>query len=443
MAFAREAGFGALTERGVAAAEGIGPRRRLRRLLLRGHGGPAARADPPGRARRDPAQCRLPSRSSGARGRPACRSRCTGRGRRRVRRRGPPGRSARWSSTADRAELFLYPGEGHLFPDSPARLRRGRDERSSPSASTRSSTASAEGSGRRAGLRSSHGGRAGGGGAARATPRDPAAAPHPRGRDRRRRGDGGAVRPAAGDLRRLHRLGAGAGLPRGLHPRRGAAALRQHPHRVQRHRPADHPPARGRAGDHPRRGRGRRRHRRDLRGVGLHRRRRQADRRARPAHPVGPRGPLPPQRRRSRRERAAGGLHRPLRAPLQRDAVARVDRRRGRRSRPTPTGTSTSRVLEAELVAPRRPAAQDRQLLRRLQRHRHPQRHRRHLDAAAPPRRAVVLGLRGRRALRQDRDGRPRRRRPALLQGRRLPLAAQVHRRARRRPACSSYDARC
>ena len=28
--------------------------------------------------------------------------------------------------------------------------------------------------------------------------------------------------------------------------------LREHPHRVQRHRPADHPAARGRPGDHPR-----------------------------------------------------------------------------------------------------------------------------------------------------------------------------------------------
>ena len=44
--------------------------------------------------------------------------------------------------------------------------------------------------------------------------------------------------------------------------------------------------------DHPRGGRRRRRHGRDLRRLGLHRRDRQADRRARAAHPVGPRGPL-------------------------------------------------------------------------------------------------------------------------------------------------------
>ena len=37
MAFARDAGFGALAERGVAAAEDDQPRRRLRRLLVRGH----------------------------------------------------------------------------------------------------------------------------------------------------------------------------------------------------------------------------------------------------------------------------------------------------------------------------------------------------------------------------------------------------------------------
>src|SRR3954451_15483679 len=71
MAFAREAGVGALAERGVAAAEGLGARgvaraaarvlrldlgaprrlRRLRRLLVRGQGRPAARPDPPRRPR--------------------------------------------------------------------------------------------------------------------------------------------------------------------------------------------------------------------------------------------------------------------------------------------------------------------------------------------------------------------------------------------------------
>ena len=78
-------------------------------------------------------------------------------------------------------------------------------------------------------------------------------------RHRRRPGHARPVRPAPGHLRRLHRQRARAGLHRGLHPRRGAAALRQHPHRVQRHRAADDPAARGRPRDHPRRRRRRRR----------------------------------------------------------------------------------------------------------------------------------------------------------------------------------------
>ena len=176
-------------------------------------------------------------------------------------------------------------------------------------------------------------------------------------------------------------------------------------------------------------GGGRRRHRRDLRRVGLHRCRRQADRRAGAADPVGPRGPLPP--RRPDPGRASG------RWCSSAPSSTTPTRSRGAsrsptwcRSRPTPTGTSTWPCSRPSCVRARRPAAQDRQLLRRQQRHRHPQRHRGHLDPAAPPRRPVLLGLRGCRALREDRDGRPRRRRPALLQGRRLPLAAQVHRRA-------------
>ena len=43
---------------------------------------------------------------------------------------------------------------------------------------------------------------------------------------------------------------------RGLHPRRGPAALRQHPHRIVRDRAPDDALPRGRPGDHPRRGRG-------------------------------------------------------------------------------------------------------------------------------------------------------------------------------------------
>ena len=96
-----------------------------------------------------------------------------------------------------------------------------------------------------------------------------------------------------------------------------------------------------------------------LRRVGLHRRDLQADRRARAAHPVRARGPVTRCCSTIPADRAAGRVHRPLRAPLQRDPVARVDRRRrddpaGRRrphrprpaaqprSRSTPTGRSRS-----------------------------------------------------------------------------------------------------
>ena len=83
--------------------------------------------------------------------------------------------------------------------------------------------------------------------------------------------------------------------------------------------------------------------------------------------------------------------------------------------------------------APRRPAAEDRQLLRRLERHRDHDRRRRRGDAAASPRGAVAVGLRRGGPVRRDRDE-PRARgarRPPRLQGRGLPLAAQVHRRPR------------
>ena len=60
MAFARETGFGALAERGVAAAEGIRPERRLRRVLLRSDDGATARADTPRRPRR-PAHVLVPA----------------------------------------------------------------------------------------------------------------------------------------------------------------------------------------------------------------------------------------------------------------------------------------------------------------------------------------------------------------------------------------------
>ena len=62
---------------------------------------------------------------------------------------------------------------------------------------------------------------------------------HSRQRHRRRRGRRNALWAAARDLRRLHRLGPRPHLHRGLRPVRGAPALREHPHRELRNRPAD------------------------------------------------------------------------------------------------------------------------------------------------------------------------------------------------------------
>ena len=147
-------------------------------------------------------------------------------------------------------------------------------------------------------------------------------------RHRRRPADARAVRAAPGHLRRLHGQRPGARLHRGLHPRRGAPPLRQHPHREQRHRPADHPAARGRPRPDPPLGQRRRRHRGDL----LRQRHHGAIDKlvgilgirlpGRPRPPAPALGPDPARA-------AAGGLHRPLRAPQQRAALARVDRRRG------------------------------------------------------------------------------------------------------------------
>ena len=84
--------------------------------------------------------------------------------------------------------------------------------------------------------------------------------------------------------------------------------------------------------------------------LGLDRRDRQADRHPRPAHPGRPRRPLRPVGAHPA-GRAAGRLHRAVRAPLQRAALARVDRRRGGRSPRTPTATSTSAHLRARAAA--------------------------------------------------------------------------------------------
>ena len=184
----------------------------------------------------------------------------------------------------------------------------------------------------------------------------------------------GPVRPAPGHLRRLHRERPRADLHRGLHPRRGAAALRQHPHRVQRHRAADHPAARGRPAHHPRRGRRRRRHRRDLLRLGGDR----GDRQARSASSTCASRPTsttatacPTTSPRDERPVVFIGPfeHHSNELPW-RESIADVvtipeDR----------DGHIDLGVLEQQLVAPRRPAAEDRLLLGRVQRHRHRHRH--------------------------------------------------------------------
>ena len=152
------------------------------------------------------------------------------------------------------------------------------------------------------------------------------------------------------------------------------------------------------------RGRWRRRLRGDLHRIRVHRRDREADRGPRAAGVLG-------ARRRPRTDRAhpagraPGRVPRPLRAPLQRDPVAGVDRRR----RGDPSGHrrgSGPRGAAHPAGEVRRPAAEDRHVLRRLQRDRHPLRHRRDLDAPARARRAQLLGLRGRGAVHRHRDGR-------------------------------------
>jgi hypothetical protein len=101
--------------------------------------------------------------------------------------------------------------------------------------------------------------------------------------------------------------------------------------------------------------------------------------------------------------------------------------------------------LEDELVALRRPPAQDRQLLAAS--------NVTGIGTTPAPSRALLhrhgalqlLGLRRRRPVREDRDehGRRQARRPPHLQRRHLPLAAQVHRAGPAPRACSSPSAAC
>ena len=145
--------------------------------------------------------------------------------------------------------------------------------------------------------------------------------------DRRGPGDARSVRSPSSHLRRLHGVRARPDVHRGLHPRRGAPSLCQHAHRVQRNRAADHATAGGRPRGDSRRRRRRRRDGGDLRRRRLYRGDRQADRGAGPADSGGAGRRVPPDRRHSART-AAGGVHRPVRTPLQRVAVAGVGRRR-------------------------------------------------------------------------------------------------------------------
>jgi CRP-like cAMP-binding protein len=251
----------------------------------------------------------------------------------------------------------------------------------------------------------------------------------PRLRDRRRRRPRRAVRGPPDRLRRLHGLAPRTELHRGLHPRRGAAAVREHAHRSVRDRAPDDASARGRPPGDPPRGQRVGQRRRDLLRNGRDRRDRQARAGPRRQDPERARRP-PPDRRRDPRGGAPGRLRRPIRAPLERAAVARVDRRRGH----DPRGRGRSRrprPARGRAPAVRRPAAQDRQLLGRLERDRDRDGRRAGRDRAPPSRSAVLLGLRRCRPVSPDRHepvtGAPRR--PPRLQGRGLHLPAQVRRR--------------
>ena len=109
---------------------------------------------------------------------------------------------------------------------------------------------------------------------------------------------------------------------------------------------------------------------------------------------------------------AAGRVHRAVRAPQQRAAVAREHR--GRRHDPRGPGRlHRPRPARARAVGLRRPAAEDRLVLGRVQRDRDRVQHVRDLAPAPRARRAVVLRLRGRGA----RTSRSRWTRPAIPLG--------------------------
>ena len=235
-------------------------------------------------------------------------------------------------------------------------------------------------------------------------------------------------------------------LHRGLHPRGGAAALRQHPHRDVGHRAARRrASARTPARDHPRRGRRRRRRRGDLLRLGRDGAINKLVDVLNLRHPGRSRRPLPTC------ARAIPADERPVVfiGPFEhhsnelpwRESIAEVvviheDARRPHRPG-APRGASWSRYADRPLKIGSFSAASNVTGIVS--------------DTAAISRAAP----RARRARRSGTSPRPRRTSrstmatragdpdAARLQGRGLPLAAQVHRRARARPACSSRAASC
>ena len=233
--------------------------------------------------------------------------------------------------------------------------------------------------------------------------------PRPRVGDRRGRGGRRPVRRPAGDLRRLHGLGAEPLVHRGLHPRRGPAAVRQHPHGVVGDGPPDDALPRGgaaascsRASAATARGTPS-----IFCGSGLDRRDQPARGRPQPAHPGRPRRPLGPPLADPAGQRPVVFIgpyeHHSNELPWRESIADMVTIREDR------DGYIDLDQLARRARALRRPAAEDRVVLGRLERDRHRQQHVRHLAPAPRARRAVVLRLRGRRAVRRDRDGPARR----------------------------------
>ena len=149
---------------------------------------------------------------------------------------------------------------------------------------------------------------------------------------------------------------------RGLHPRRGPAAVREHPHRVVGHRASRRrASARRRGGSSATAcGGDAERPRRDLLRLGLDRRDQPARRRPQPAHPGRPRRPLRTCARRSRAsERPVVFIgpyeHHSNELPWRESIADVVDDPRGPRRAHRPRRSSS-----AELGALRGPAAEDR-----------------------------------------------------------------------------------